>query len=128
MKRAKKGIKAQRNKIPSPTREIDALIEDEGQSKNQKREEKEKKQGQGSQPSYLGPFWNLPAVSLVLPAFDEIGSPGFPPRQMFSPPGSMVPLWVTASRFLTGNRKAELKLTTLSSLLLFRIFPSFLFS
>ena len=27
-------------------------------------------------------IWNAPAVSLVLPAFDDTGSLGFPPRRM----------------------------------------------
>ena len=40
----------------------------------------------------------------------------------------MVPPWVTASHFLVGNREAELKLSTFSSLLLFCDFLSFLFS
>ena len=66
--------------------------------------------------------WNAAAVSLVLPAFDDTGSIGSPPHHMVYPPGSMVPLWVTASYFLAGNREAELNLTTLSSLLLFRVF------
>ena len=37
----------------------------------------------------------------------------------------MVPPWVTASRFLAGNREAELKPTTFSLLLLFSfsVFP-----
>ena len=38
----------------------------------------------------------------------------------------MVPPWVTAFHFLVGNKVAELKLTTFSSLLLFSIFLSFL--
>ena len=38
----------------------------------------------------------------------------------------LVPPWVTASRFLAGNRVAELQPTTFSSLLLFRVFLSFL--
>ena len=32
-------------------------------------------------------IWNDPAVSLVLPAFDNTGSLGFPPRQVLFPPG-----------------------------------------
>ena len=40
----------------------------------------------------------------------------------------MVPPWVIASHFLGGNREAELKPITFSSLLLFRVFLSFLFS
>ena len=64
-------------------------------------------------------IWKGSAVSLVLPAFDDTGSLGFPPRQEVYPPGSMVPLWVTASLFFAGNMEAELKPTTFSSLLLF---------
>ena len=30
-------------------------------------------------------IWNAPAVSLVLPAFDDIGSLGSPPRQVVYP-------------------------------------------
>ena len=71
---------------------------------------------------------NAPAVSLVLPAFGHTGSLGSPPRQVVYPPGSMVPPRVTASPFLAGNREAELKHTTFSLLLLFRVFLSFLFS
>ena len=51
-------------------------------------------------------------VSLVLPAFDSSGSLGSLPRQVVYPPGSMVPPWVTDSRFLSGNNEAELKPTT----------------
>ena len=40
----------------------------------------------------------------------------------------LVPPWVTAFRFFAGNREAELKPTTFSSLLLFHIFLSLLFS
>ena len=56
--------------------------------------------------------WNAPAVSLVFPAFDDTGSLGYLP-QWFPP-------WVIASHFLERNREVELKLTPLSSLLLFR--------
>ena len=35
-------------------------------------------------------IWNAPAVSLVLPAFDDAGSLGSP-RQVVYPPGSLVP-------------------------------------
>ena len=49
-------------------------------------------------------FWNAPAVSLVLPTFDFTGSLGSPPRQVVYSPGSIVPPWVTAYRFLAGNR------------------------
>ena len=64
-------------------------------------------------------IWNAPAVSLFL---------GSPPRQVIYPTGSMVPPWVTASRFLAGNKEAELKPATFSSLLIFPVFLSFLFS
>ena len=73
-------------------------------------------------------IWNGPTVLLVHPAFDDTGSLGFPPLQVVYPPGSMVPPWLTASRFLAGNTEAELKPTTFSSLLLFHNFLSFLFS
>ena len=75
-----------------------------------------------------GFFWNAPAVFLVLPAFDDTGSLGSPPSQMVYLPGSIVPPWVTASRFLSGNREGELKPTTFHSFLLFRVFLSFLVS
>ena len=65
---------------------------------------------------------NVPAVSLVLPAFDNTGSP---PRQVVYPPGYMTPPWVTISHFLVGNREAELKPSIFPSLL---FFLSFLFS
>ena len=71
---------------------------------------------------------NGPTVSLVLPAFEDTGSLGSPLRQVVYLLGSMVPPWVTASRFLAGNREAELKPTTFSLLLLFRSFLPFLFS
>ena len=72
-------------------------------------------------------IWNTPRVSLVSSAFSDTGSLGSTPRQVVYPPASMVPPWVTASIFLPGNREAELKPTTFSSLLLFRVFLSFLF-
>ena len=72
-------------------------------------------------------IWNAPTVSLVLPALDDTSSLGSPPRQDVYPPGSMVPPWLTASRFLAGTREAELKPTTFSSILLFHLFLSFLF-
>ena len=65
---------------------------------------------------------------IVLPTFDDTGSLGSPPRQDLYPPGTMVPSWVTASPFLAGNREDELKPTTFSLLLLFRVFISSLFS
>ena len=58
-------------------------------------------------------IWKASAVSLVFPAFDEIGSLGSPSRQVLYP---LVPAWVTAFHFLAGNREAELKPTTLSSI------------
>ena len=36
-------------------------------------------------------IWNAPAVSLVLPAFDDTGSLGFPPRHVIYPHDYMVP-------------------------------------
>ena len=59
-------------------------------------------------------IWNAPAVSLILPAFDDTGSMGSPPHQVIYPPVRLVPPWVTASRFVTGNTEAELKPTTFS--------------
>ena len=73
-------------------------------------------------------IWDAPEVSLVLPVFDDTGSLSSPPRRVVYPPGQIVPPWVTAPRFLAGNREAELKPTPFSSLLLFRDFLSFLFS
>ena len=70
-------------------------------------------------------IWNALAVSLVLLTFNDTGSLGSPPRQVVFPSGSMVSPWVTASRFLAGNRDVELKPTTFFSLLLFRTFLSF---
>ena len=67
-------------------------------------------------------IWNGPVVSLVLTAFDGTSSLGSPPHQVVYPPGSIVPTWVTASHFLSGNREAELNSTTFSSLLLFHVF------
>ena len=72
-------------------------------------------------------IWDAPTVSLVLPVFDDTGSLGFLPRQVVYPPGYIVPSWVIAFRFLVGNSETELKPTTFSSLLLFRVFLSFLF-
>ena len=69
-----------------------------------------------------------PAVSLVLPAFDDTGFLGFPSRQVVYPPASIVPSWVTASRFISGSSEVDIKPTTISSLILFRVFLSFLFS
>ena len=68
-------------------------------------------------------IWNAVAVSLVTPAFDGTVS-WVLLRVGWSIP--LVPPWVTASRFLAGNREAELKPTTFSSLLLFHVFQSFL--
>ena len=59
---------------------------------------------------------NVPAFSLVLPAFDDTGFLGFPPCRVVYSPGST---WVTASHFHMGNRETELEPTTFSSLLLF---------
>ena len=73
-------------------------------------------------------IWNAATVRLVLPAFDDTGSLGSPPRRVVYPPGSMVPPWMTASHFPAENKEAELKPTPLSSLLFVRNFLSFLFS
>ena len=53
----------------------------------------------------LGCIWNAPTVSLVLPAFDDTGSLGFPPRRVFYRPS--ISTLVTASRFLADNRKSK---------------------
>ena len=50
----------------------------------------------------------MPEALLVLLTFDDAGSLGSPPHQVFYPPDSMVLPWVTASRFLVGNSEAEL--------------------
>ena len=50
---------------------------------------------------------------------------GSPLRRVIYPPSSLVPPWVTTFRFLAVNREPELKPTTFSSLLLFRVFQSF---
>ena len=71
---------------------------------------------------------NALAVPLVLPAFDFTGSLGSPLRQVVYPPGFMVLPWVTAFRFFAMDREAELKPTPFTTLLLFRVYPSFLFS
>ena len=68
-------------------------------------------------------IWNAPAVSLVFPAFDDTGSPDYPPRPIFYRPS--VSTLVTASRFLVGCGRAELKPNTFSLLLLFYVFPVF---
>ena len=70
-------------------------------------------------------IWNATTLLLVLPAFEDIGSL---PRQVVYPPGFMAAPWMTTFHFLVGNREAELKPTTFSSLLLFCDFLSFLFS
>ena len=69
---------------------------------------------------------NTLVVLLGLPSFDDTGSLDCPPRKVVYQ--TSVSTLVITSRFLTGNRKAELKLTTFYSLLLFRVFLSFLFS
>ena len=61
-------------------------------------------------------IWNLPVVSLVLPDFDDSGSLGSPPHQ------------VNASQFLAWNMESGPKPTVFSSVLLFQVFLSFLFS
>ena len=63
--------------------------------------------------------------SLVLPAFDDSGSLGSLPRPVVYP--SALTLG-DCLQFLAGNGEAELKPITFSSLLLFRVFLSFLFS
>ena len=51
---------------------------------------------------------NVPAVSHLLPTFNYTGSLGSPPRQVVYSSSYMVLPWVTASRFLQGNREVEL--------------------
>ena len=68
--------------------------------------------------------WPRPKISLVPPTFDDTGSMGFPPCQVFCPPGSTLG---DCLPFPCRNREAELKPTTFSSLLHFRDFLSFLF-
>ena len=46
---------------------------------------------------------NAPTVSLILLAFDDTGSLGYPSRRVDYRPS--VSTLVTASRFLTGNRE-----------------------
>ena len=58
-------------------------------------------------------IWNTPTVSLALSTFDDTGFLGSPHQVVYTP-SSMVPPWVTASHFLTGNKEAELKRTTFS--------------
>ena len=58
-------------------------------------------------------------VSLVLPTFDDNSSLVSPPHQVVYP---LVPPWATASHFFSGNKEAELKPTTFSSLQLFHFF------
>ena len=72
-----------------------------------------------------GSIWDAPAISLVLSPIDDTSSLGSPPRQVLYP---LVSPRVTTSRFLAGNREAELKPTTFSILLFFRVFLFFLFS
>ena len=68
-------------------------------------------------------IWNVPAVSLV-PQPLTIPSPWVLLRVRWFI--TLVPKWVTVSRFLAGNRDVELTLITFSSLLIFRVFLSFL--
>ena len=56
-------------------------------------------------------IWNAHAVSLVFQPFDDTGSLGSSPRSVVFPLCSMGPPWMSASRFLAGNREAELKPT-----------------
>ena len=70
---------------------------------------------------------NAPTVSFILPAFDDTGSLGCSPRQVFYPPDSGVPPWVTGLRFHEAKREAELKPTNFFLMLIFRVFLAFLF-
>ena len=65
-------------------------------------------------------------VRFGLPAFGDTSSLGYPLRWVpYHPSGSIL---VITSCFLAGNREAELKLTTFSSLVLFSVFLSLFFS
>ena len=66
--------------------------------------------------------------SLVLPAFDDTGSPSYPPRRVVH--RQSVSTLVTASHFLAGNREADLKPTTSLHFYfsIFSIFPLLLSS
>ena len=65
-------------------------------------------------------------VLLVLPTFDDNGYLVYPPRREVYRPS--ISILVTASRFIAGNGEVKLKLIPFVSLLLFRVFLSFLFS
>ena len=70
---------------------------------------------------------NALIVLLGLPTFDDTDFLGHPQCRAIS--RLSVSTLVTASRFIMGNRKAELKpITFSSSLLFFLVLPSFLFS
>ena len=71
-------------------------------------------------------IWNAFVVLLVLSTFDDTGSLGYPSRRVVYRPS--VSTLVTASHVLAGNMEAELKSATFSSLLLFNVFLSSLFS
>ena len=71
--------------------------------------------------------WNVLVVLFDLPTFNDTGPPGYPPRMRVYCPSVLT--LVTTSGFFAWNMKAELKKnTTFSSLLLFRVILSFLFS
>ena len=73
MRRAKKGIKAHRAKLPTPTRAIDAL---RGAEKKNRIKNRRKNKGAGPQPSYLGPFGHLLQPAWIIRrAYSEILSP-----------------------------------------------------
>ena len=71
-------------------------------------------------------IWNALLVLLGVATFEDIGSLGYLPRLVTYHPSSST--LVIASRFLTGNREAELKPTTFSSFLLLSVFVSLFFS
>ena len=71
-------------------------------------------------------IWNVSAVSLVLPGFDDTSSLGSPPCEVVYPPSSMIPPWVTVSRFFTVNIEAELKTQHFLFTPIFPFFSSFL--
>ena len=70
--------------------------------------------------------WNALMALLVFPSFNDTGLPGYPPRRLVYRPS--VSTLVTASRLLAGKGEGELKPTSFSSFLLFRVLLSFSFS
>ena len=71
----RKAISVQRLKQPIPSRADGALIGDEEQNEKQKRI-KRKKQGEGSQPRYPGPFSHLLQHAEIIRRVYSFYSPG----------------------------------------------------